>query len=201
MLQLNGRQSRLRRTRFAVAAADPETVSTFTQAKPTLATSNVTIAELPYDGGVPDFETFTRRMVPLTKAPFVTIQKRGTISMNKVAMAAMGNPQTVELLYDRKNHIVGFRPVDPSVEHAYAPRGVGSATDPTTYIVAAAAFARYYAIDTSVSRRWHAYMDGDVLCVDLKTDGTIVTSNRSSSRDDAAADDVPLGTGATDVDQ
>ena len=49
-----------------------------------------------------EFETFTRRMVPLVKKPTVTIQKRGTLSFNKAAQVALGEPEAVELLYYKK---------------------------------------------------------------------------------------------------
>ena len=129
---------------------------------------------------MPNFETFTRRMIPLTKKPYVTIQKRGTISMNKAAFVAMGSPEAVELLFDSVAQIIGFRPVDPSLPHAYAPRGVGSKADSTTYVISAAAFTQYFQIDTTVSRRWEAAIDDGVLCVDLQQPSLEVTSNRTA---------------------
>jgi hypothetical protein len=126
---------------------------------------------------VPNFETFTKRLVPLGKRPFVTIQKRGTISMNKAAYVALGSPQTVELLFDSDERMVGLRPVEFMTEHAYPVRGVGQ--EPTSYLIAGRAFTKHYEIDTTVSRRWPAELVDDVLSVDLKTDGTVVTSNRA----------------------
>jgi hypothetical protein len=115
-------------------------------------------------------------MVPLVKQPYVTIQRRGTISLNASAHDQLGAPEAVELLYDKDERIVGFRAVPKEAEHAYGLRAAGK-----TYVVSGTAFTKYYKIDTSVSRRWAARMDGDVLCVDLKSDGTEVTSNRTAS--------------------
>lgn len=125
------------------------------------------------------FETFKKRMVPLKKAPYVTIQKRGTMSFNAAAHAALGNPEAVELLYDRDERIIGVRSVDPGVEHAYPLRSPSKRD--MSFILSGTAFTKYYEIDTSVSTRYPAYMDGDVLCIDLKQEGTVVTSNRSGT--------------------
>lgn len=127
-------------------------------------------------------------MVPLVKQPFVTIQKRGTISLNAAAYAALDEPEAVELLFDPSDRIVGFRAVPKESEHAYPLRAQsGKSIGP--YIVSGTAFTRYYSIDTTVSRRWIGYMDDDILCVDLKQPGTEVTSNRSGSNSARSADE------------
>lgn len=133
---------------------------------------------------VPQFETFKKRMVPLTKAPYVTIQRRGTMSFNKSAHAVLGSPEAVELLWDAEAQIIGVRAVEPSVEHAYPIRPTGGAKDGDagSYMVSGRAFVQYYGIDTSVSRRFPVVMDGDVLCIDLNGQATEVTSNRNGRR-------------------
>lgn len=130
---------------------------------------------------MPNFETFTKRMAPLAKKPYVTIQKRGTISLNAAAHAALGEPDAVELLYDRNERVVGLRAVSKEAEHAYALRAqAGKNVGP--FIVSGTAFAKYYKIDTTVSRRWVGQLEGDILCIDLKQPGTEVTSNRNVTR-------------------
>ncbi|MEU7937830.1 hypothetical protein [Microbispora bryophytorum] len=137
---------------------------------------------------MPNFETFTKRMVPLVKQPFITIQKRGTMSLNAAAYTALGEPEAVELLYDPAERIMGFRAVAKESEHAYPLRAqAGKSIGP--YIVSGTAFTKYYGIDTTVSRRWVGYLDEGVLCVDLKQSGTEVTSNRSGSRASGGDDD------------
>jgi hypothetical protein len=133
---------------------------------------------------MPNFEVFTRRMVPLVKQPAVTIQRRGNISVNRAAYEALGKPEAVELLYDPDEKIVGFRPIPTTKDHAYPMRPQGQ-KEIGPYLVAGMAFTKYYGIDTTVARRWPAEMQGDILCVDLKQESTIVTSNRSASDDDA----------------
>lgn len=127
---------------------------------------------------MPDFEVFTKRLVPLKKTPLVTIQKRGTISLNKSAYSALGEPEAVELLYDRDERIVGLRAAESSLEHAYPVRSAtGRGSGP--YIISAIAFTKFYDIDTEQSLRWRAHLVEDVLCIDLDSTGTPVTSNRA----------------------
>jgi hypothetical protein len=140
----------------------------------------------PATGGdeVPNFEVFTKRMVPMTRQPFVTIQKRGTISINKAAQAALGEPEAVELLYDAAEKIVGLRPVEATAQHAYPLRSQ-SGKEVGPFIIAGTAFTKYYGIDTTVSRRWVAQMTEGILMVDMKEPGTPVTSNRTAGRKQA----------------
>jgi hypothetical protein len=135
---------------------------------------------------MPHFEVFRKRMVPLVKTPYVTIQKRGTMSFNKAAHAALGAPKAVELLFDPDERIVGVRGVDPSEPHAYAVRD--QAHRETTFVISGTAFTGYYGIPTEISRRWSAYMDDGVLCIDLKQPGTEVTSNRNGHRKESEAE-------------
>ncbi len=122
------------------------------------------------------FEIFTKRMAPLGKTPGVTIQKRGTITINRAAYALLGEPKAVELLFDRDKHLVGLRPVDKTAQHAYSLRTQGSG-DTGPMVVAGTAFTNYYKIDTSVSRRWIPALENDILVLDLDK-GVEITSNR-----------------------
>ena len=139
---------------------------------------------------LPKFEVFTRRMVPLAEKPYVTIQKRGNLALNKSAHAALGEPKAVELLFDPGDHIMGFRPVDVGVEHAYPIRSQGG-KDVGPYIVAGMAFTKYYGIDTTAARRFPATMDDGVLCIDLNQPGTVVSSNRKGRGSHQEGDDEP----------
>ena len=125
------------------------------------------------------FEMFTKRMVPLGKSPYVTIQKRGLLSFNKAAHVALGEPAAVELLYNRTDRIIAVRGVDDDVPHAYKFRHIGGQkSDPTTFIVGATAFVNHYNIPTEVSVRRPATNEEGVLLIDLKDEGTVVTGNR-----------------------
>lgn len=124
---------------------------------------------------MPQFEVFRKRMAPLVKQPYVTIQRRGTMSFNKAAHRALGSPEAIELLFDANEQIIGVRAVDPHVEHAYPIRMTNAET---SFIVSGRAFTHYYGIETEISRRYPAETIDGVLCIDLKGGGTEVTSNR-----------------------
>ena len=124
------------------------------------------------------FEVFDKRMTPLSKAPSVTIQKRGVISLNKAAHDLIGNAETVELLFDRDRNIMALRAAEDTSPHAYAVRN-GSKRGPGQAIVSATAFTAHYRIDTTATRRWKPFVEDDMLCVDLATEGTVITGNRT----------------------
>lgn len=124
------------------------------------------------------FEVFDKRTTPLAKAPSVTIQKRGVISMNKAAHELLNNADTVELLFDRERQVMAIRATDDSSPHAYAVRN-GSPRGPGQAVVSATAFTAHYGIDTTVTRRWKPFLEEGMLCVDLTTSGTVITGNRT----------------------
>lgn len=126
------------------------------------------------------FEVFDKRMTPLAKAPSVTIQKRGVVSLNKAAHDLVGNAETVELLYDRDRQVMALRATEDSSPHAYAVRG-GSKRGPGQAIVSATAFTAHYGIDTTDTRRWKPFVEDGMLCVDLTEEGTVITGNRSKT--------------------
>ncbi|WP_410666973.1 hypothetical protein [Amycolatopsis sp. cmx-4-68] len=132
------------------------------------------------------FEVFTQKMVPLARVPSVTIQKRGLMSMNRSAYALLGEPSAVELLYDSEAKVVGLRGVEESVPHAYPVRPQSRNHETGPLLVAATAFAQYYGLDTTVSKRWVPEMKDGILCIDLKEPGAIVKGNRTRS---SASDD------------
>jgi hypothetical protein len=127
---------------------------------------------------MPSFERFTKDMTPRKREPQVTIQRRGTLALNEAAHLALGSPDAVELLYDLEQRIVGLRTVDPGAAHAHKVRPLSS-TASARFAISALAFTRFYDIDTTQSRRWAAYLDDGVLCIDLNDFGTPVTSNRA----------------------
>jgi hypothetical protein len=123
------------------------------------------------------FETFKRQRAPVSQDPAVTIQKRGTFSLNAPAYAGLESPEAVELLFDREERLIGIRKVDPSTEHAYMVRPLGRGGN--NWLVSGRAFTVYYGIPTEVARRWPGRMDDGVLLVDLKEPGVEVTGNRA----------------------
>ena len=126
------------------------------------------------------FEVFDKRMTPLAKAPSVTIQKRGVISLNKAAHDLIDNTETVELLFDRDRQVMAVRATDDSSPHAYAVRSA-SKRGPGQAVVSATAFTAHYGIDTTDTRRWKPFVEDGMLCVDLSQEGTVITGNRTKT--------------------
>ncbi|NVC25121.1 hypothetical protein E7Z53_16995 [Kocuria salina] len=116
----------------------------------------------------------------------MTIQKRGVISLNKAAHDLISNAETVELLYDRDRQVMALRAADDSSPHAYAVRN-GSKRGPGQAIISATAFTAHYGIDTTATRRWKPFVEDGMLCVDLATEGTVITGNRTKPMTPAKA--------------
>jgi hypothetical protein len=126
-----------------------------------------------------NFQVFQRRIPQrISDQPTATITMPGYISLNRAAHIALGEPVAVELLFDRAEHIMGLRPVPVETPHAFPVRPQGGKRGGPV-IVSAQAFTRHYGIRQAVSRRWSAYVDDGVLCIDLKQAGRVVTSNRA----------------------
>lgn len=128
------------------------------------------------------FERFDKRAPTTSKEPFVSLQKRGPLSLNRAAFALLGEPSAVELLYDKAAQVIGLRAVSPKEPYAYPVRPQGRAgRDPSNWLIAGDKFANHYGIDTSVTRRFPAEMrSDDILAIDLRR-GVEVIGNRAKS--------------------
>lgn len=126
------------------------------------------------------FEIFQRQRPPVSPDPAITIQKRGTLSLNAAAYGALDSPEAIELLYDRDERLVGLRKIDPSAAHAYVVRPLGRGG--SNWLISGRSFTGYYGIPTEPARRWAAHTDGDMLVIDLKEPGAEVTGSRSPER-------------------
>lgn len=133
------------------------------------------------------FEVFDKRMTPLAKAPAVTIQKRGVISLNKAAHELIDSPDTVELLFDADRQVMALRPAEDTSPHAYGVRA-GSKKGPGQAMVSATAFTQHYGIDTTATRRWRPFVEDGMLCIDLTQTGTVIEGNRAKSRTPSTPD-------------
>ena len=87
----------------------------------------------------------------------------------------LGQPEAVELLYDRDEQMIGLRAATMGANGAYAVRPQQS----SNWLVAGTAFSAFLGIDTSVAKRYEVEMVGGVLAVDLKREGVEVTSPRA----------------------
>ena len=133
---------------------------------------------------MPNFQVFDKRAVPISGEPMVTIQRKGPISLNKIAYGAMGEPSWVELLYDPDERIIGFRPLKEKLPHAYPVRMQGKGS---TFLIAGHAFLKFYGIPNEVSTRYMAEMFDEVLGVDLKKKGIEVIGHRTGRKAEPAS--------------
>lgn len=124
---------------------------------------------------MPHFEVFERHSVPVSRVPMITVQRKGTLSLNAAAFEALESPEAVQLLYDPVERVIGFRKIDPSDPTAYRIRRQPNAR---SYVVAGQAFTQHYGINTDVARRYAAKMFDKVLGVDLKGESIEVRGPR-----------------------
>ncbi|MDN5757425.1 MAG: hypothetical protein L0H59_02660 [Tomitella sp.] len=99
----------------------------------------------------------------------------------------MGTPEHVELLYDPVDRRVGIRAAAHDAPHSYIARRPSKGADTGPVMIAGRAFTGFYDIDVTVTRRFPAHMDDDVLCFDLDT-GTRIVGNRGRRRHSDAHD-------------
>jgi hypothetical protein len=113
-----------------------------------------------------EWEEFDRRSAPKVSTPIITLQKRGNFGINRAAFEAMGRPEAVKLLYDRKQQVIGIRPADdPEARNAYQVR---KQPNSDSFLFSGIAFAHRYGIPLGETRRFRSQMRGDVMIVDLK---------------------------------
>lgn len=126
------------------------------------------------------FEVFDKRAATTSKHPLVTIQKQGSFSLNRAAHKLLGEPDSVELLFDPVEKLVGFREVSSDAPRAYPVRPQGK--NAATFMIAGQAFTKYYDIDTSLARRYSVKMQDGIMVLDLKSESTVVTGPRAAMK-------------------
>ena len=114
---------------------------------------------------MPDWEVFDRKARPSVNQPLVTLQGSGTFSMNEASYNAVGRPDQVELLYDKKAQIIGFRPASDKSPHSYP---IKPQQNGKTFQTGGRAFCAYYDIEIGKARRFAGEMIDGVLAIDLK---------------------------------
>lgn len=129
---------------------------------------------------MPDFEVFDRKAKPKAAQPLVTLQASGTFSMNEASYEALGEPDEIELLYDREEQIVGFRAASESSPHSYP---IKPQPNGRTFQTGGRAFCSHYGIETGAARRFAADLMGDILAIDLKGEAKIVGRNGRPKKD------------------
>lgn len=126
------------------------------------------------------FEVFDKKAATASKSPMITIQKQGSFSLNRAAYKLIGEPEAVELLFDRDEQLVGFQAASADSPRAYPIRPQGKSG--ATLMIAGQAFTKYYELDTSVARRYSAKETDGILILDLKSESVDVTGPRAAMK-------------------
>ncbi len=129
------------------------------------------------------FERYDKRSAPIKTSPFVTIQRRGPMSLNMATYELLGRPEAAELLFDREGDRIGIRKVPPTEPYAFPVRPQGRKEGkPSNFVLSTQTFTRYFEIDTSTAMRYPVEMqEDDILIVDLSR-GVEATGPRDKSR-------------------
>ena len=115
--------------------------------------------EEPIEESIPDgFEVFDGYD---KHDPEVMIKSNGSFVLNRSAYELLVEPQSVSVFYHKEKRVIGVRagshiPVHPS-----------SRTTRNHFSFAGKAFMIHYGIDTSISRKYSAKLEDDMLLIDL----------------------------------
>ena len=110
------------------------------------------------------FEKFSRAS-RLSAHPMATIQKTGTLTLNRGPYEALGQTPTVELYFDPGEKVLGLRPAPPESPDAYPVR---KQRNRRGYNVLLSAFCRFYGLDRSASRRYEGALVAGILVIDTR---------------------------------
>ena len=131
------------------------------------------------------YEVFKKSQAVMGRRPNVTVAARGLISINPSAYRLMGEPEYVDLLFDRDRNLVAIRPSDDE-ENGHKVRQAARSGSPA--VVSGTAFMRYYGIDAPVSRRWEPKVEEGMLVIDLNEASRPTGRSRAAAEED---DDMP----------
>ncbi len=108
--------------------------------------------------------------------PMVNVHAAGVLSLNRLAVEALGDPDGVILLFDDSEKVIGIRACSPDDPRAALPRRPNRRS--MRRIVGAITFLKQHGVDYSKTRRYPARMDGDILVVPLPEKVTGVAKRR-----------------------
>ena len=138
------------------------------------------------------FERFDKRAAGKVKRPTITVQRRGTLSLNAAAAVFLAgqdeipNELSVELFFDRDKRIIGVRKATEDHPSVYTMRKQAKSD---SFLLAGKAFTQYYGIETGgSSRRYFAQDYGDgILGAELDSAHTVVSRERDDDDDNELA--------------
>lgn len=130
---------------------------------------------------MPNFEDFSRHSRPKLSKPLVTIQRKGTFTLNQAAFEALGKPEAIVLQMDPKENLMAFRVAEANDINAYRLRPANTGS---TYLVSGKAFCDFYGIPMDQTRGYGAEMMGKVLAVDLKQQASDMSRGAAEGGDE-----------------
>lgn len=99
------------------------------------------------------------------RKPYISVQKKGRVSLNTVALGDLGNPTHVVLLFDPETLEFGVRAAKPEEMHAYKLRKETGGTAASASVLA---LWSYYDIDADRhAGRYLAKKTGNILAISL----------------------------------
>ena len=129
---------------------------------------------------MPSWEVFTRGSLAAGPVLLFTIRAEGRFVLNRAAYDALGQPEYVELLYDREAQLIGVRSADEQSKDAYV---VKKQSRGDTYGMSGAAFCKHYDIQVERSQRYVATIDNGDLVVNWRQQAhSMVTPGRPRGR-------------------
>lgn len=130
-----------------------------------------------------NFTKFDKSTTRSPKNPELTIRSKGTLVLNGPARLLLGEPTTVELLYDEDQDLIGLKPSSPADPDAHRLRATGKGT----FTISGAAFLKHFDIPFGDAVKREVKMVDEILVVDLKDPGRDATSNQRRERFDDLA--------------
>lgn len=94
------------------------------------------------------WEEFTQKSTYRTEMIRVSLNGRGHFLLNQKAVAELGDPEAVVLLFERASRLIGLKPCAADVEHSYELKRQSSSQN---YFLRAKSFCNYYSINVGDS--------------------------------------------------
>jgi hypothetical protein len=101
-------------------------------------------------------------------AAYVTIQKKGVLGLNAASHELLGKPETVELLFNPEEQVIGIRQADGQAPHTYR---ILAKSDGSALTISARAFLKFYDVALERSVRYPAELVEGILIIDLRQEG------------------------------
>ncbi len=107
--------------------------------------------------GFEEFDQYHSRSV---KTLFVSIQRRGNMSLNRSAFKALGEPKAVKMLFNRSKRQIGLCSTTSDDFRSVPVRRQGHTE---SYLIAGLTFCKEYDIDTTTARRYMGELQEGIL--------------------------------------